>query len=577
MQTMTLVDVSSISLVWPTKTLFVDLSFTVDVKDRVGVLGINGSGKSTLLNVLAGTETADQGVIRRRADLAISFLSQRPELGEGTVSDAVGSDWQAKAAIDRLGLTEIANRNIASLSGGQQKRAALAAVLENSEAGLLILDEPTNHLDIEGIEYLERVIKDFAGGVVFVSHDRYLIDRVATKTIELSSDGAFVVEGGYQSHLLAKAERQAKSDRDEATRRVLERKELAWLQRGARARRRKSKSRLAIAQRTLTAPAREEQRIGPLALNDFGQQRLGRQVIDLENVGAEVGGKKLFDNVKHLMSSMERLGVVGPNGVGKSTLLDVIAGRRIPTTGTVNYGSTIRIGYFDQTGQTLDQDASVEEIVAGPGSRLDHRQTNLLGRFWFEPATHRAQVKTLSGGEQRRLQLMSVLASEPNVLLLDEPTNDLDLDTLRALEEWLDTFRGALVVVTHDRALLERTVEHVVALSEEGFRHLGAGDAVWEQVRSKSQPNNPRSKAKTKERQRSGRSLSTLRYELKEAEVEMEKLALERDQCRASLADDSITHSSQQEMYRSLASTLESLENTENQWLAISEEIEGRT
>ena len=574
---MILLDVSSLSLAWPTKTLFVDLSFTIEEKDRIGILGINGSGKSTLLNILASAETADQGVIRRRSDLAISFLSQRPELGEGTVSDAVGSDWQAKAAIDRLGLTEIADRSIASLSGGQQKRAALAAVLENSEAGLLILDEPTNHLDIEGIEYLERVIKDFAGGVVFVSHDRYLIDRVATKTIELSSDGAFVVEGGYQSHLLAKAERQAKSERDEATRRVLERKELAWLQRGARARRRKPKSRLAIAQRTLDAPTRQEQRGGPLALNDFGQQRLGRQVIDLENVGAEVGGKKLFDNVNILMSSMERLGVVGPNGVGKSTLLDVIAGRRIPTTGTVNYGSTIRIGYFDQIGETLDQDASVEEIVAGPGSRLDHRQTSLLGRFWFEPATHRAQVRTLSGGEQRRLQLMSVLASEPNVLLLDEPTNDLDLDTLRALEEWLDTFRGALVVVTHDRALLERTAEHVVALGEGGFRHLGAGEAVWEQARSESQPNNPRPKPKTKERQRSGRSLSTLRYELQEVEVEIEKHALERDQYSAFLTDDSITHNSQQDMYRSLASTLERLENAEDRWLAISEEIEGRT
>jgi ATP-binding cassette subfamily F protein uup len=314
-----------------------------------------------------------------------------------------------------------------------------------------------------------------------------------------------------------------------------------------------------------------------LALNDFGQQRLGRQVIDLENVGAEVGGKKLFDNVNILMSSMERLGVVGPNGVGKSTLLDVIAGRRIPTTGTVNYGSTIRIGYFDQIGETLDQDASVEEIVAGPGSRLDHRQTSLLGRFWFEPATHRAQVRTLSGGEQRRLQLMSVLASEPNVLLLDEPTNDLDLDTLRALEDWLDTFRGALVVVTHDRALLERTVEHVVALGEEGFRHLGAGEAVWEQARSESQPNNPRPKPEAKKRQRSGRSLSTLRYELQEVEVEIEKHALERDQYSAFLTDDSITHNLQQEMYRSLASTLESLENAEDRWLAISEEIEGRT
>ena len=574
---MSLLDVSNISFAWPTKTLFADLSFTVDERDRIGILGINGSGKSTLLSVLAGTETVDQGVIRRRSNLSVASLSQRPQLGEATVGEAVGSDWRAKAAIDRLGITEIANRSIASLSGGQQKRAALAEVLQNSDADLLLLDEPTNHLDIDGIEYLEQVISGFAGGIVFVSHDRHLIDRVATKTIELSTDGSFIVEGGYQSHLLAKAEREAKSERDEATRRVLERKELAWLQRGARARRRKPKSRLAIAQRTLTAPTQQQDRQASLALNNFGHHRLGRQVIDLENVSAEIGGKKLFDNVNLLLSPTERLGVVGPNGAGKSTLLDVMAGRSAPTAGRVNRGSTAQIGYFDQGGQTLDQDATVEEIVAGPGSRLDHRQSSLLQRFWFEPATHRAEVRTLSGGEQRRLQFMSVLALQPNILLLDEPTNDLDLDTLRALEEWLDTFKGALVVVTHDRALLERTVEHVVSLGEEGLHHLGAGDAVWEQARSASRPSGRRSKSKPKERNASGRSLSTLFHLLNEVEAEIEKLTTDRDRYRKFLTEDSLPHGELQEVSLTLAMTLESLQSVEDRWLAISEEIEERT
>ena len=248
---MNLLDVSNISLSFADKNLFSDLSFTIGPKDRLAVLGINGSGKSTLLAVLAEREKVDSGLIRRQKNLTLSLLLQRPQLGDETVSGAVGEKWEGRAAMDRLGLASLSDKKISSLSGGEQKRAALAAILHDQSADLLLLDEPTNHLDIEGIEYLETVMTNFAGAVVFVSHDRHLINRVATKTLEIATDGCYMTEGGYQEHLAAKADRTEKAERDESTRLILARKELAWLQRGARARRRKPKSRIAIAHRTL--------------------------------------------------------------------------------------------------------------------------------------------------------------------------------------------------------------------------------------------------------------------------------------------------------------------------------------
>jgi ATP-binding cassette subfamily F protein uup len=573
---MNLLDVSNISLAFTEKKLFSDLSFTVGDKERVAVLGVNGSGKSTLLATLAGRENPDQGLIRRRRNLSVAVLLQRPHLGDGTVNDAIGQSWQGRAAIDRLGLTTLSEKKISSLSGGEQKRAALAAVLHDQDADLLLLDEPTNHLDIEGIEYLESVIHEFSGGVVFVSHDRHLIDRVATKTIELTADGCYVTEGGYQEHLLAKADREYKAERDESTRLVLARKELAWLQRGARARRRKPKSRLAIAHRTLEVIQKEDSRSGSLALTEFDQKRLGRKVVDLEQVAVSVGDRTLFDDVNISLSSSERLGVVGPNGSGKSTLLNIIAGVREPDEGIVGFGQTVRIGYFDQMGEALDQDATVEEVIAGPGARLDHNQAALLRRFWFEPATHRAQIRSLSGGEQRRLQLLGVLAAEPNVLLLDEPTNDLDIDTLRALEDWLDTFNGALVAVTHDRIFLERVVDHVVAIGNDGFRHLGAGEAVWEQARSKPNLSDRNKKMRGDKAKSSGRSMSTLRHLLKDVESQLQQLVSERDVCVARLAEESLSYDSRRKISSELAVALEQLELAEQGWIDISEEMEGR-
>ena len=573
---MNLLDVSNVSLGFPSKNLFSDLSFTVREGERVAVLGINGSGKSTLLAVLAGAETPDRGLILRRQNLSMSLLLQRPNLGRATVEDLLGDSWEAKAAMDRFGLTGVSERPASILSGGEQRRVALALALKDKSADLLLLDEPTNHLDFQGIEYLEVVLQSFPGGVVFVSHDRQLVEQVATKTVELTGDGSFVTAGGYKAHLKAQADRHRKAESDEATRLNLARKELAWLQRGARARRRKPKSRLAVAHQTLHVDEKNDARERALALNAFSQKRLGKKVVDIEEVTVSIEGETLLRRVNLKLAPNERLGIVGPNGSGKSTFLNVIAGSVIPDQGTVDYGSTVRIGYFDQLGASLDQELTVEEVIAGPGSRLDHNESALLRKFWFEPATHRARIATLSGGEQRRLQLLAVLAEEPNVLLLDEPTNDLDIDTLRVLEDWLDDFKGALVVVSHDRVFLERVAEHVAAIGEEGLKPLGLGEAVWEDSRVGSTTPKRSTPSRAKTNTPSGRSMSTLRHLLGDVETELEKYEKQRNEYASLLDRKELSYESRQEISESFADILELLKQAEQRWLEISEEMERR-
>ena len=573
---MNLLDVSDISLAFPNKPLFQNLSFTIKEGEKMAILGVNGSGKSTLLSVLHGEYVPDTGIVRRRQHLSVGALSQRPSFTEESVREVVGESWQAKAAIDRLGLSNLMGTQVATLSGGELKRLALAALLQRDDYDLILLDEPTNHLDIEGIKYLEGILREFRGGVVFVSHDRHLVDRVATKTLELDADESHMVSGGYEDHLRAKADRARKSERDEAARLTLARKELAWLQRGAKARRRKPKSRIAVAQQTITGNPKEHARSRPLDFQEFGQQRLGRKVIDLENVSFATPDRTLFENVTMLIASDSRIGIVGPNGSGKSTLLNAMAGLVSPTGGKITNGSTVNIGYFDQMGTTLDQSSTVEEIIAGPGSRLGPSEKALLRRFWFEPETHRAKVETLSGGEQRRLQLLAILAAKPNVLLLDEPTNDLDIETLRALEDWLDDFDGALVAVTHDRSFLERVTEHVVVVGPSGFRHLGAGEAVWEEAKKKVELRSGGRQNHRRDSPSSGRSMSTLRHLLRELDTEIDVSTEQRDALIGQMEEPDLTPQDLQQLSTSLAVAVERLEAAEENWLEISDEMEKR-
>ena len=468
-----LVDLQDVAVRRAHRILFEGLSLTVADGDRVGVVGINGTGKSTLLRLVAGTDLPDEGQVRRGRGARVGFLEQVPTLPPGTVSGAVGEGWEAEAALDRLGMTAAAGVDVGSLSGGQAKRVALARVLARP-AELLVLDEPTNHLDLGAVAWLEHQLRTLRGGLVLVTHDRHLLDRVTNRMLEIDRGRTFVHEGGYASYLEARAEREVQVASAEATRRNLARRELAWLRRGAQARSRKPQARVDAAVRTIEDRPEAPARSTGLELTGI-TPRLGDKVIECVGAGFRYGdGPPVLSGVDLALGRRERLGVVGANGTGKSTLVDLLAGRRQPTSGRIDTGPTVVTGYYDQQGRELDPEARVQDLVAGPhrspGSLAD---VELMKRFWFAGELTLARAGSLSGGERRRLQLLLVLAGRPNVLFLDEPTNDLDLDTLRILEDFLEDWPGALVTVSHDRTFLERTTDRLVTVEPGGVAVRG--------------------------------------------------------------------------------------------------------
>jgi len=463
------------------RVLFEGLSLTISDGDRVGVVGINGTGKSTLLRVAAGADDPEEGRVVRGRGAIVGFLEQEPRLGRGRARDTVGSGWEADAVLDRLGMGNAADAEVHRLSGGQAKRVALASVLVHP-VDLLVLDEPTNHLDLSAIEWLEHRLLDRRGALLLVSHDRHLLERVTTRMVELDRGRAYVHVGGYDSYLAARAEREERAATSEATRRNLARRELAWLRRGAPARTRKPQARIDSANALVSARAEAPARASSLDIRSL-TPRLGDKVVECRGVdyGYDAAGPLVLRGVDLVLDPRERLGVVGANGSGKSTLLELLAGRRAPTAGSVESGPTAVVGFYDQRGRDLDPDARVQDVVAGqvrrPGTPED---VALMERFWFTGELPFARVRTLSGGERRRLQLLVVLGERPNVLLLDEPTNDFDLDTLRALEDFLDDWPGALVAVSHDRTFLERTTDRLVSVADDGrIRGVAGGVAAW--------------------------------------------------------------------------------------------------
>jgi ATP-binding cassette subfamily F protein uup len=463
-----LVDLEQVAVRRVDRVLFEDLSLSVSDGDRIGVVGVNGTGKSTLLRVIAGVDRPDEGQVRRGRGSRVGFLDQVPELPPGTVAAAVGEGWEAEAALDRLGMGDATTMDVRELSGGQAKRVALARVLAHP-AELLVLDEPTNHLDLGAVAWLEQRLLAFRGGLVLVTHDRHLLDRLTTRMLELDRGRAYVHEGGYGSYLEAKAEREDQAASAESTRRNLARRELAWLRRGAKARSRKPQARIDAAVRLIEGAPPPASRTTELQ-RAGDTPRLGDKVIECAGVSFHYdNGPIVLSDVNLVLDRRERLGIVGANGSGKSTLLDLLAGRRRPTAGRIEVGPTVAVGYYDQLGVKLDLQARVQELVAGPhrtpGSLPD---VELMKRFLFTGELPFARVGTLSGGERRRLQLLLVIAGRPNVLFLDEPTNDLDLDTLRILEDFLEEWPGALVVVSHDRTFLERTTDRLVAVGAGG-------------------------------------------------------------------------------------------------------------
>ena len=599
---MILVDAAGISASRPERPLFRDLDLTLAAGDRLGVVGVNGAGKSTLLRILAGADDPEAGAVRRGRGVRVAALDQRAELPSSSAAEAVGAGWRGEAVLDRLGLGAQLAVGVETLSVGQRKRVALAKTLV-APADLLVLDEPTNHLDLDAIEWLEHELARFRGGLVMVTHDRRLLDRLANRILELDRGRAHLHADGYSAYLAARAERSARASAAEAARRNLARRELAWLRRGAPARTRKPKARLAAAStvigspsadtarkpqaRMAAAPSAEASGRLDLDLAAAGPKppRLGDLVIELH--GVEVGyppAEPLVRDLDLLVDRGARLGLVGPNGAGKSSLLDVMAGRRAPSRGRVVIGPTVRIGYHDQRGSELDPALRVHEAVAGPGADPGGQVAALLERFWFDADAQRAPIGLLSGGERRRLQLVITLAAAPNVLLLDEPTNDLDLDTLRALEDLLDGWPGAVIAASHDRAFLDRTVEEAVVLDRSGRTGPWPGGyGAWLDHRRRRGPRpsgRPQRLPSGGARRRSppsGRSASTIRRELAAAErdsARWQRQAVElADQMKAAAGD----HETLARLGRELTEADEARASAEDRWLELSVELDERS
>lgn len=506
------------------KPLFSQISFGIEDTDRIGIIGANGSGKSTLLQVLAGATPADSGQITLRQGIRIEYAPQNPHFdpdhsvldhifaSQTAVASAVrnyeelchlmetapstevenrlaraleqmdaAQAWEfesrAKAILDRLGVTHL-DAPMGTLSGGYRKRVALARALM-AEADLLILDEPTNHLDADTIAWLEDYLNRMSGALLLVTHDRYFLDRVTRRIVELDGGRLFTYDGNFSYYLEKKAEQEAADVRADDRRRSILRKELEWLGRGARARRTKEKHRIdRIQDLKNAAPAR---RAEALRFESAGQ-RIGTKIVELEGVSLAFGARTIISDFTYTIAPGERLGIVGPNGAGKSTLTNLITGRLAPDSGTVDIGTTVQFGVFDQESAELDPDERAidfvkrdggENLRGADGAVLSAER--MMERFHFTSQMLFQPIAKLSGGERRRLHLVRTLMKNPNFLILDEPTNDLDIPTLQALEDFLDGFTGCLLVVSHDRYFLDRTVEQLLSVEGDGLVRLYPG------------------------------------------------------------------------------------------------------
>lgn len=588
---MILIDAERLTASRPNRALFSDISVTISDGDRVGLVGLNGSGKSTLLRILAGDLLPESGEVRRGRGVRVGFLAQNPQLPPGTVLEAVGAGWQGEAMLDRLGMAELADASTAQLSGGEAKRTALARLLVG-EHEALILDEPTNHLDLDAIQFLEQWLKAFRGGLVLVTHDRHVLDSVTTKVLELDRGRAYVhvptgwnAGSGYAAYLAGRAEREEQAETTEQVRKNLARRELAWLRRGAPARTSKPKARIATATAMIEGKAPRPGRDVELGLA-IGSKRLGSKGIELHDVSmAWSADNVLIDPCSLTLEPGDRIGVVGPNGAGKSTLLDLVAGRLTPTTGRIERGATVQIGYYDQLGRTLDLSQRVRDAVAGDKGEPSLADLSLMRRFWFDGDAQFAPIGTLSGGERRRLQLLLTLVEQPNVLLLDEPTNDLDLDTLRAMEDFLDDWPGIVVSVSHDRAFLDRVTEELLALDGRGgVRWVRGSVAGWLAERAATDPSSPNFVTPTtksvvpgtelpRESGDKRRSPSTVRRLLARAERDLSAAVVARDELVTAL-ESTTSHMQLAALGDRLTTAQEAVSAAEEAWLALATEAE---
>ncbi len=514
---MKMMTVEHISKTYVEKKLFEDISFSINEQERIGIIGINGTGKSTLLKIIAGVETADSGNVVTSKDYNITFLSQHPDFQEElTVMEQLFSKdipinkvvtdyekvledlevnpsdeeilnrlyalqtqmdllnaWDAnsnaKSILTKLGITDF-NQGIKELSGGQKKRVALAQCLIETP-NLLILDEPTNHLDAEIIEWLEEWLSKYQGSLLFVTHDRYFLDRVANRIVEIDQGKLFTYTGNYTSYLEAKAIRMEEDQKSWHKHQQLYKKELEWMRKGPKARTTKQQARI---QRFEQLDEVEGPQNNGKVDVSLGSNRLGKKVIEFHNVSKSFESKNIIEDFSFLIKPHDRIGVIGKNGTGKSSLLNMVAGIYAPDSGNIEIGQTVKIGYYTQENEEMDLGKRMLDYVKESASVIQTKDgstvsvSQMLERFLFPPSTHGTPIGKLSGGERRRLYLLKILMDEPNVLLLDEPTNDLDTETLTVLEDYLEQYPGVVLSVSHDRYYLDKVAKQLLIVEGGG-------------------------------------------------------------------------------------------------------------
>lgn len=477
---MNLLTIKNLTKSYTDKVLFKDIDFSLEEGEKVGVIGINGTGKSTLLRIIAGIEEGDLGEYTKGSNVIINYLPQNPVFEPGlTIYDYVISknqkayletsiEGEAKTILNRLGFDDVTLK-IDTLSGGQKKKVALAGALL-AKCEILILDEPTNHLDNYMTEWLEEYLKNYKGALIMVTHDRYFLDLVCNRIVELDKTKLYSYKENYEGFLSLKAEREAMAMSTQKKHENMLRKEIAWISRGARARSTKQKAHIARYE-----ALRDEEKIefdGHVALEALSS-RLGKKTIELKNLTKSYGSKPLIKDFTYTFLRTDRVGILGPNGCGKTTLMKLITGEIMPDSGTVELGETVKIGYYSQEAESMNPEEKVIDYIKDTAEIIKTEDgyitaAQMLEKFLFEGSLQYQKIGKLSGGEKRRLYLAKVLMEAPNVLILDEPTNDLDISTLVILEDFLDTFNGILIAVSHDRYFLDRVATRMITFEENG-------------------------------------------------------------------------------------------------------------
>ncbi|SFP01139.1 ATP-binding cassette, subfamily F, uup [Oscillibacter sp. PC13] len=535
-----LLSAEHLSINFGSRQLLGDVSFYLNEGDKVGIIGINGTGKSTLLKVLAGQTEADAGTIARNPNVQVSFLAQNPAMDDGaTVLEQVFlhfpeefrtlNEYEAKSMLNKLGISDFSQK-IGTLSGGQRKRVALAAALIHP-ADVLVLDEPTNHLDSEMVDWLEDWLRRFKGGLIMVTHDRYFLERVVNHITELSRGKLYHYEANYSKYLELKEQRQEMAEASERKRQSILRVEREWMMRGCKARTTKSKERIQRYEILMDQNAPETDDAVQMAA---AASRLGKKIIELDDVTKQFDGRTIVSHFSYHLLRNDRIGIVGRNGAGKSTLLHLIAGELAPDGGTVDIGSTVQIGHFSQEGRELDLNQRVYDFIHDIADEVKTDEgifsaNQMMERFLFPGDLQSVPIGRLSGGERRRLYLLSVLMAAPNVLLLDEPTNDLDVTTLSILEDYLRGFPGPVLAVSHDRFFLDKLAESVFEVRGDGeiLRYTGNWTDWMAKRRTEGKAAVPEKDRETTERSRTRKLKFSYKEQLEFETIDAELATLE--------------------------------------------------